>query len=282
MATNAVLARRRLAQGLRRYRQRAGLTIEDLARELECSGAKVSRMETGIAGIRLHDVPPIARVLELDDAELAELTELTRRARGKEWWHEFTDVVPPDSATFYGLEDGAASVRLHTTSLIPGLLQTADYARALLGAAHDATRAVWERRLELRLRRQRILDRENPPALTVLLDEAVLHREIGGPDVTAGQWRHVLHRVETAGVRVRVIPFRAPVHEAEGVTFTIFEFDHEDVTSVVYAEQPVQNLFVDDPEAVGVYAAALAAAESAATSIEDSLAMIAKHAGGGR
>jgi transcriptional regulator with XRE-family HTH domain len=282
MATNAVLARRRLAQGLRRYRQRAGLTIEDLARGLECSGAKVSRMETGIAGIRLHDLAPIARVLTLADAELAELTDLARRARGKEWWHEFTDVVPPDSATFYGLEDGAASIRLHTTSLIPGLLQTADYARALLGAAHDATRAVREPRLELRLRRQRILDRENPPALSALLDEAVLHRVIGGPDVAARQWRNVLDRVENAGVQVRVIPFGAPVHEAEGITFTIFDFDHEDLTPVVYAEQPVQNLFVDEPEAVDVYAATLAGAESAAASAEESLAMIAARAGGGR
>ncbi|CAO5158226.1 Transcriptional regulator [Frankia sp. AiPs1] len=282
MTTNAVLARRRIARGLRRYRQRAGLTIEELARALECSGAKISRMETGIAGVRLHDLPPLARAVGLDDTELAELTELTRRARAKEWWHEFTDLVPPDSATFCGLEDGADRVRIHTTSLVPGLLQTVDYARALLGTAHDATQPVRERRLTLRLRRQHVLDRDSPPAMTVLLDEAVLHREIGGPEVAAGQWRHVLHRIETSGVRVRVIPFTAPVHQAEGVTFTIFDFDHEDLTPVVYAEQPVQNLFVDDPESVDAYSAALDAAEQAAASAKESLAMISARAGGGR
>jgi transcriptional regulator with XRE-family HTH domain len=279
---NAVLARRRLAQGLRRYRLQAGKTIEDVARGLECSGAKVSRMETGIAGIRLHDLVPIARVLGLGDREVAELTGLARRARVKEWWHEFTDVVPPDSATFYGLEDGAASIRLHTTSLVPGLLQTTEYADAVLGAAGDITPDLAGRRLALRQRRQRVLDREDRPALSVLFDEAVLHRGIGGPEVVAGQWRHVLDRVENAGVRVRVIPFDAAVHEAEGVNFTVFAFDHEDLTPVVYAELPVQNLFVDDPEPVAVYAATMDAAEGVAASAEESLALIAARAGGGR
>jgi len=130
-ATNAVLARRRLAQGLRRYRQRAGLSMEDLARGLECAAAEVSRMETGISGIRIQDLTAITHLIDFDESERRDLEELVRRARGREWWQEFTDVVPPGSGTFFGLEDGAVTIEIHATSLIPGLLQTADYARAL-------------------------------------------------------------------------------------------------------------------------------------------------------
>ncbi|WP_238430747.1 helix-turn-helix domain-containing protein [Frankia nepalensis] len=274
MATNAVVARRRLAQGLRRYRQRAGLTIEDLARHLECSVAKVSRMETGISGIRVQDLTAIVNWIQVTDAERRDLEELVRRARGREWWQEFGDLVPAGAGTFYGLEDGASTIRLHGTSLVPGLLQTRGYAGALLGSMNGTDPDVHARRVALRMRRGRVLERSSPPRLTAVLDQAVLYREIGGPEVMADQWRHLLDRAAGAGVVVRVVPFAAPPHPADGLTFTIFDFDHPDLTAVVYAEQLSRNTFIEEPREVGVYEAALARAEGAALPADESLELI--------
>jgi transcriptional regulator with XRE-family HTH domain len=278
MATNAVVARRRLALELRRSRLRTGLTIEDVAAKLECSPAKISRMETGVSGVRMADLRAIADVVELGPAEVAELAELVRATRNRQWWQEFADVVPPGSGTFYGLEDGASRIRLHSTSLIPGVLQTPGYARALFTSAEGIAPDLVERRLALRLRRQRALDRADPPRLTVVLDEAVLCRRIGGREVMAEQWEHILHRASTAGVVVRVVPFTAEVHAAEGVGFTVFHFDDQDLTPVVYAEQLSRNAFVEDPDEVAVYVEALDAAERAAAPAEASRELIVARA----
>ncbi|OHV37722.1 MULTISPECIES: helix-turn-helix domain-containing protein [Pseudofrankia] len=278
MATNVVVARRRLAQGVRRYRQRSGLTIEELARGLECSAAKVSRMETGISGIRIQDLAAIVSLVEVDEAERRDLEELVRQARGREWWQEYMDLFPAGSATFFGLEDGATSIRVHSTSVVPGLLQTPDYASALFGAVRGARAEAWDRRVALRLRRQRLLDRERPPLLTVLLDEAVLHRVIGGPEVMAGQWDHILRRVETPGVAVRVIPFTAPAHGAEGVAFTVFGFDDQDLGPVAYAERLGMPRFIEEPTEVEIYVAGLGGAERVAAAPEASRELIAAFA----
>ena len=275
MATNAVVARRRLAQGVRRYRQRAGLTLEELARGLECSTAKVSRMETGISGIRIQDLSAILGLVQVDDAERRDLEGLVRRARSREWWQEYADLFAPGSGVFFGLEDGATSIRVHCTSLIPGLLQTPGYAGALFGTANDEGAEVAARRLALRLRRQRLLDRDQPPALTVLMDEGVFYRVIGGREVMAGQWEHILRRMESSGVVVRMIPFVAPAHGAEGVAFTVFDFDDQDLAPVVYAEQLSEIQFVEEPADVKVYLEALGSAERAAASPDASRELMA-------
>jgi transcriptional regulator with XRE-family HTH domain len=275
-ATNAVLARRRLAQGLRRYRQRAGLTIEDLARGLECSAAKVSRMETGISGIRIQDLTAITHLIDFAESERRDLEELVRRARGREWWQEFTDVVPPGSGTFFGLEDGAATIEIHATSLIPGLLQTADYARALVGSVNGVAPELLARRVALRQRRQRLLDRPDAPRLTVLMDEAVLRRTIGDGPLMAAQWEHVLRCAESAGVVVQIIRSDAPIHPAEGVGFTLFSFEDQDLSPVVFAEALGQQTFVDEPDPVRVYVDALASAQRVAQAPDISLEMMSK------
>jgi transcriptional regulator with XRE-family HTH domain len=278
---NSVLARRRLAQGLRRYRHRAGRSLDDVAGALDCSVAKISRLETGISGVQLPDLRAIAGYLELSGAERAELEELLRRARAREWWQAFSDVVPPYSATLYGLEDGAATIRMHSIGVMPGLLQTEDYARAQLGAAPGVPTAVVDRRLALRMRRRQLLDRADGPRLTVLMDEGMLQREIGGAVVMADQWAHVVSRIDS-GVVVRVIRHRAAAHGAEGVAFTVFGFDHEDLAPVGYVEALTHNSFVEDPEEVAVYEAALDSAERVAASPEDSRELLAALALGSR
>lgn len=273
---NSPLVRRRqLAQDLRRHRLAAGRTIEDVARHLECSSAKVSRIENGVVKVGIQDLKAILRLYRVDAATRAEMLGLVREARNRGWWHEFADVVPPRSATFYGLEDGASSDEQHCTSLVPGLLQTPAYARALMRSAPGVTAAVVERRLELRLRRQQLLDRAQPPRLHVVLDEAVLHRRVGGRAVLAEQLAHLLACSERPSVTVQVAEFGAPTHPAIGVSFTVFGFADRPDNPVVFREQLDANSFLDQPDQVAVYTAALTAARAAASTPERSHELIA-------
>jgi transcriptional regulator with XRE-family HTH domain len=252
------VGRRQLAMDLRRLRASSGRTIDDVARHLECSAAKVSRMETGAVRVGLTDLRAVLELYGVIGAERDALFALARQSRIRGWWHDFADVVPLGSETFYGLEDGAATIGQHSTSLVPGLLQTADYARALVSSVPGVAAAVRQRRVDLRLRRQQLLDRPQPPALRMVLDEAVLHREIGGPAVLAGQLEHLLAVAQRPYLQLQVLPFTAGAHPAAGVSFTLFGFAEPGETPVAFREQLDANSFLDRPEQVAVYSDALA------------------------
>lgn len=271
---NPTVGRRLLAADLRRHRLASGRTIEEVAAHLECSPAKVSRMETGVVKVGPQDLRAVLELFEVDGAERDALFALVRQARARGWWEAYADVVPPGSAQFYGLEDGAELISQHVTSLVPGLLQTEGYARALVGSVPGLDPAVVDRRVELRLRRTRLLERPEPPRLDVLLDEAVLRRAIGGREVFAGQLRHLLEISERSSVSLRVVEFDAPVHPAVGVSFTVFRFAG-DPSEVVFREQLDSNGFLDDPGAVAAYGGSLAAAAAVAADGERSRQLIA-------
>ncbi|MGI5132968.1 helix-turn-helix domain-containing protein [Pseudonocardia sp. CA-107938] len=273
MASPAV-GRRRLALDLRRYRLASGRTIEEVAAHLECSPAKVSRMETGIVKVGPQDLRAILELYGVDGAERDALFGLVRQARARGWWEAYADVVPPGSARFYGLEDGAELIAQHVTSLVPGLLQTEGYARALMGSVPGLDPAVVDRRVELRLRRAALLERPEPPRLDVLLDEAVLRRAIGGPAVFAEQLRHLLAVADRPSVLLRVIEFDAPVHPAVGVSFTVFGFAG-DPGGVVFREQLDANGFLDEPGAVATYRESLSKAAGVAAGPARSRELIA-------
>lgn len=275
---SSMTGRRRLAMDLRRHRAEAGRTIEDVARHLECSPAKVSRMETGAVGIRVQDLRAVLELYQVDGREREELFALVRQARQRGWWHAFSDVVPPDSATFYGLEDGAATIGQHNTSLVPGLLQTPAYARALISSVPGVAPEVVERRVELRLRRQELLGRPEAPVLHVVLDEAVLCRLAGGVQVMAEQLDHLLQGAARPNVVMQVLPFDAGAHASVGVGYTVFGFGDPAVTPVVYGEQLSRNTYLDQPDEVAVYTAALADARRVAESPEMSHDLIALRA----
>jgi transcriptional regulator with XRE-family HTH domain len=247
------VGRRKLAGELRRLRSVAGLTIQDVATELECSAGKISRIETGTVGARVQDVRDMLALYRVPSAQREELLDLVRLARTKAWWQDFLDVVPAGSGTFYGLESGAARIDLLETGLIPGILQTEGYARALIGSRSDTPADVVQRRIELRMRRQDVLCRPDPPALRMLLDEAVLRREVGGPAVMAAQLRRLVEVAALEHVRLRVLPFGAGAYPAAGVAYSIFGFDGDSDPSVVYIEQLTRNTFLDQPAEVAVY-----------------------------
>ncbi len=269
------VGRRRLAMGLRRLRAASGQTIDDVARHLECSSAKVSRMETGVVRVGLSDLRAVLDLYGVQGGRRDELLDLARRSRGRGWWQAFADVVPPGSEIFYGLEDGATAIGQHCAALVPGLLQTESYARALIESMPGVPRHVVERRVELRLRRQRLLVREQPPRLHVVLDEAVLHRRIGGPAVLADQIAHLLAASRLPAVTVQVVTFASGAHPAAGVSFTVFDLGDDGDGRVAFGEQLGSNAFADRPDQVAVHVDALAEAARVAADVERSQELLA-------
>jgi len=273
------VGRRRLAQELRRLRSAAGLTIFEVADRLECSAGKVSRIETGAVGVRVQDVRDMLDLYGVSGTQREDLVDLVRLARQRAWWNDYTDVVPADSARFYGLEDGAAAIQQHSVALIPGLLQTPAYARALISAAAGVPAEVIERRIELRLRRQRLLARPQPPRLHVLLDEAALHRLVGGPEVMAGQLDHLVEVAGLPDVRLQVLPFTVGAYSAVGVAFTVFGFADPADPQVVYLEQFTRNTLLERAEEADRYTAAFAGAANQALDPGRSVALVSQLAG---
>lgn len=242
------VGRRRLAVELRRLRVAAGLTIQDVATAMECSVGKVSRVETGLVGARIQDVRELMDLYAVPEQERPVLLELVRQSRKKAWWHAYSDVVPPESAKLYGLEDGAATIQEYGAHLVPGLLQTPSYAAAVLSGARDFSTQVMRRRLELRMRRQELLTRDDPPSMEVVLHESVLHDTTTGSDVMAEQLDHLVALAGKPHICIRVLLMAAGPHEAYGVPFTIFGFASPEDPSVAFHEQPTRNTLIDQPE----------------------------------
>ncbi len=268
------VGRRRLAQELRRLRSRAGLTIADVAGRLECSAGKISRVENGVVGAQPTDVQAMLDLYGVDGAERCALVELVRMARRRAWWHEYADVVPAQSSRFFGLEDGAATVDQHAGAMIPGLLQTEAYARAVASAPSATRPNDVERRVELRLRRQQLLRRPDPPRVHVLLDEAALHREVGGPEVTAGQLDRLAELAGAPHVTLQVLPYGAGAYPALGIAFTVFGFADPADGRVAYLEQLAGNTLLESAAEVDVYATAFAESAAAALDPERSTELI--------
>lgn len=269
-----VLGRRRLARVLRRRRLCAERTIVEVAEHLECSPAKVSRMETGAVGIRTQDLRALVELYGIEDPEREQLYTLVRQARRRSWWDDYSDSYPPGSETLFSLEDASSGIAVHSPSLIPGLLQTPAYCATLIGST-GLKDDVARRRVELRQRRQQILARAQPPELHALLDEAVLCRTIGEPAVMAQQLEHLLEAGQRANIEIRVLEFTSDVHPGLGVAFTLFDFDIPAVASVAYQEQLFGNTYADDPDQVRLFRDAWHKAESLAATPQRSHEIIA-------
>ena len=245
--------RRRLGLELRRLRQGAGLTIDRVARELDCSDTKISRIETGKMKARRLDVLAMLDHYGVTaEAERERLLQLNREARQDGWWARYEDVLPSGFETFVGLEADAAALRSFALAAVPGLLQTPEYARALLRAGHPGTPCDQvERLVSLRTTRQRLLDRRPAPLrLWTVVDEAVLRRPVGGREVMVDQLRAMAELTERDNVTVQVLPFEKGAHVSLSGMFTLIEFPDAADSDVVYVEGAGGNLYLERPEDV--------------------------------
>lgn len=265
--------RRRLGAELRRLREEAGLTIERVAKSLECSDSKISRIENGQVGASPRDVRDMLELYEVAAPQRDALIEIAREARQKGWWHAYRDVpVVPASI---GLEDTATAMRMYAALLVPGLLQTRDYASAVLRALQPGLDAEeFERWVDLRIRRQSLLDRADAPALWAILDEAALRRPVGGPQVMAEQLRRLAEAAGRPNVTLQVLPFGAGEHAGMDGGFTIFGFSRSADSDVVHLDNTTGDLYLENPEEIQRYNEVFEQLHTAALGADESLALV--------
>ncbi len=210
---NPTLRGRRLAMELLRRREATGLTREEVARQLEWSPSTLFRIETGRSRPQPGNVRMLLELYGVTGPERDGLIQLTREARQPGWWHSFRDVLPNPYEVYIGLEAGAASIRNFEPVVVPGLLQTADYAREIFrNGPIELDPDEVERLLEVRLARQQILAREDRPRLWAVIDEAVIHRVVGDTEVMRGQLRHLAGTAQQGKTTIQVVPYRAGAH----------------------------------------------------------------------
>jgi len=249
---------RRVGGAVRRLRQACGISREAAGWEIRGSESKISRMELGRVPFKERDVADLLALYGVGEQESSALLSLARRASAPAWWRQFGEIVPPWYLSYLGLEDAASLIRSYETHFVPGLLQTADYARAVLEREHGtATSAKIERRIELRRNRQRVLTRQDPPRFWAVLDEAVLCREIGGRDVMRAQVRALLEAAELPNVHIQISRFHQGGAAPTGFPFTILRFAEPELPDVVYVEQLTGAVYLDKPGEVERYAIAM-------------------------
>ncbi|MBB3051286.1 transcriptional regulator with XRE-family HTH domain [Prauserella isguenensis] len=264
--------RRRLAGELRRLREAADLTIDDVAERLECSASKVSRVETGNVGVTPRDARDMLGVYGVTGEEADALVQLAREARKRGWWHAYNEVF---TGTFVGLEADASSLRAYQALLVPGLLQTRRYARAVIRAMRpDATENEIDRRVEARMERQALLQDAHPPEYWAVMDEAVLHRAVGGVEVMAEQLWRMLDVAALPHATIQVVPFGGGAHPGMEGPFLILGFPEQADQDVVYVDSTNGGLYLEDAAEVHRYALMFDHLRAAAAKPDDSLDMI--------
>ena len=264
--------RRELGTRLRALRTEADLTVEQVAEQLLCSPSKISRLETGHRGASARDIRDLCDLYQVDPTQRDYLAALAREGSRKAWWQPYD--LP--YATYVGLEAEAVAISDFEPGVFPGLLQTPAYARILHERAMPRLRTeIIEQRVDERRIRQEILTRDNPPRLDTVVDESVLHRNVGGPQVMSDQLGKVIEASSNLGVTIRILPFSIGAHPALDSTFVVLEFAPP-VPGVVYAEGLVGHIYRERPEDFRRYMDIFEYLSEVALSPERSLALIAK------
>ena len=246
-----------LGAQLRRLREAKRISLEEAGNVIRASHSKISRLETGRVGFKDRDVADLLTLYGVvDEKERDALRTLASRANSPGWWHDYSDVLPHWFEAYVGLEEAASQIRAYEVQFVPGLLQTEDYARAVTMLGYSNPREI-NRRVNLRLARQAVLTREDPPSLWVVLDEAVLRRPIGGANAMRTQLKHLIEMSQRPNVTIQIVPFNAGGHAAAGGPFSVLRFAEYDLPDIVYLEQLSSALYLDKQEVVDSYLAVM-------------------------
>ena len=240
---------------LRRLRTEMGLTREEAAEAIRASEWKIHRLENGQVGFKDRDIVDLLRLYQVTDPEeVAEFVTLAREANSPGWWRHYGDLLPSWFRTYVDLEAAAALIRTYEGQFVPGLLQTDDYMRAVVRGAHleDNSEEVG-RRVRLRMARQTLLTREQPPRLWAVIDEAALRRPVGGREVMRGQLERLLEASKLPNVTLQVLPFAAGAHAAMVGSFSILRFGDQELPDVVYLEHLTSASYLSKTDEVDRY-----------------------------
>jgi transcriptional regulator with XRE-family HTH domain len=273
--TSPTVRQRELGKRLRELRNRHSLTVEDVADKLLCSATKISRLETGVRRPSLRDVRDLCALYDVGESTAADLMSLARGARESGWWTQYEDL---NLDPLIGLEQEASAITCYSMYYMPALLQTEDYARAIIKAiVPKIDPDIHQQRVEARLRRQQMLEQTNRPRYRVLLDEAALHRHAGGPEIMAAQLDKVLKAVRNDKATVQIIPFDVGAHAAADSYFVLLEFEDLNLSPVVYLENLTGNQYLERRADIARYREAVEYLRDAALSPRESLLIMDKH-----
>jgi transcriptional regulator with XRE-family HTH domain len=273
---NPTLRQRELGLRLRDLRIRRGLSIEQAAEQLECSATKISRLETAARRAIPRDVRDLCQIYGVtDQAAVEELMDLARQGRQPGWWTQYTDL---NLSPLIGLEQEAVAITSFSMYYVPALLQTADYAQAIIkGIARKMDPKIINERVEVRMRRQQLLEKETRPRYRALLDEAVLHRVVGGPAVMVAQFDKILKYQEDEVAAVQIIPFSVGAHAGADSNFDFLEFEESSLQgSVVYVEGLFSNLYQERAAEIKRYRESIDQLRDAALGVQDSRGLISQ------
>jgi transcriptional regulator with XRE-family HTH domain len=239
--------RRRLAMELRTLRERSGLTIDQVAARMECSASKISRTENAQVTATARDVRFLLEIYGLTGEKADDLVQIAREARQKGWWHPYGN---QHTGQFVGLESDASTIKQYEALLVPGLMQTRDYARAVMRAARpDFTPEEIERRVDMRMQRQELLTCDGAPDVWFILDEAVLMRAVGGAAVRRDQLLRLAEVAEYTNVTIQLVPFDAGEHAGLDGAFVILGFPEQEDPEIVYLDNTTGGLYLEtEPE----------------------------------
>jgi transcriptional regulator with XRE-family HTH domain len=247
------VARIRLGTRLRRLREEAEIAREDAAAAIRSSASKISRLELGRTTIKVRDLADLLKLYGADEAERASLLALSQHGNVSGWWQDYGNSVPAWLKPYLGLEQAATLIRSYDPQLVPGLLQTPEYARTVFSLPGRSPGQRAERQLAVRMRRQEILHRADPPHLWAVIDEAVLRRSVGSAAVMRGQIEHLLEISQLRHVNIQVLPFRAGGHAAGGGPLTLLRFAGDQLPDVVYLEQLASAVYSSSPADLAYY-----------------------------
>jgi len=246
------LRARRLRTELRRLRVAAGLSVDEAAARLEWSSSTLSRIELGHVGISADKVQWMLHQYEVTDPNVVDpLLQLAREARRRGWWYTYRDVMPGWFQLYLDFEAGASLIQTYESELVPGLLQTEDYARAAITKAlPDAEQQEIDRRVAARMQRQTRLAENKRPRLHAVLNEGAVRRVIGGAETTRKQQQHLLEMGKLPNITIQVVEFAAGAHSAMAASFTILTFPEPTDPDITYIEYRTGALYVEDPDEV--------------------------------
>jgi transcriptional regulator with XRE-family HTH domain len=248
-----------LGRQLQALREKAGMNYEQAAEAIYSSPYTIRRMERAEGGLKPLTVKSLLMAYGITDVrEIDSFLALARDASKPGWWHTYDDVLPSWFRVAIGLEESASLIRAYEPQVVPGLLQTPDYARAIATASFPgAVAEETERRVALRLARQELLRRPAPPEFWVVLDETVLRRPVGGADVMRGQLASLIEAAEAPNVTIQVIPFAAGWHPALHGMFWVFRFPDQEMPDIVYTESLTGAYYLNKPAETATYIEAL-------------------------
>ncbi|MFD7100244.1 helix-turn-helix domain-containing protein [Streptomyces xanthophaeus] len=251
---NPTVRRRRLGMELRKLREDKGMTAEQVAERLLVSQSKISRLENGRRSISQRDVRDLCDVYEVEDRRLVDsLMQMAKDSRQQGWWHAFGDIP---YSVYIGLETDAASLRTYEPLVIPGLLQTTEYAQSLVrGAWPETAPADVDKRVQVRMHRQKRLSEadNNNPELGPVIDEAALRRQVGDAQLMIRQLQYLIEQSEQPHVTVQVMPFSLGAHPGVNGQYAILEFPDASDSTVVYIEGVTSDLYLEKANDVQKY-----------------------------